>query len=273
MSQTIGMIGVGHMASAIARGIRASREDVSILLNTLEPSLIEELAKEIDATILSDDRAYPTIVESSDLIFLGVKPGDVNGLMEELAPLLSEEEPKTWVSMAAGVTLEKLQALAPKSHRWIRIMPNTPIEIGEGYCAYCYNKNVRELDIDLLKSILDKACIVSEIAEAQFDAVTGLPGSGPAFVYMFIDALSDAGVLHGLKREDALKMAASVVRGAATMVIEGNGHPGVLKDQITSPGGTTIEGVVEMEKAGFRQAVIRGVDAAINKSKSMSQNK
>lgn len=271
MTQTIGMIGVGHMGSAIARGIRASREDVLIKLNTIFPEQIEELAKEINAEIVLGKTAYSHLIHSSDLIFIGVTPKDVAPFFESIRDDLSEDEPKTWVSMCAGVTMDQLKSYTPNTHRWIRIMPNTPIAIGEGYVAYCPSENTREKDIALLKSILESVCILEKLPESAFSAVTGLPGSGPAFVYILIDALSDAGVLHGLSREQAVQMAAKMVKGAASMVLETGEQPGVLKDQITSPAGTTIEGVIELEKAGFRQAIIRGLDASIKKADEMSR--
>jgi pyrroline-5-carboxylate reductase len=171
------------------------------------------------------------------------------------------------LSIAAGVTLAKLEAALPAGARVIRAMPNTPALVGAGAAAFAAGSAARPGDAAIAQGILGSAGIALEVPEKLLDAVTGLSGSGPAYIYMVIEALSDGGVAMGLPRDVAMRLAAQTVLGAARMVLDTGLHPGVLKDQVTSPGGTTIEGVHALETAGLRAALIQAVRAAAEKSR------
>ena len=172
---------------------------------------------------------------------------------------------KLVISIAAGITLKTLDAALPKS-RLVRVMPNTPCLVGESASGYSLGPRATEADGALVKQLLESVGRAFVVDEKLLDAVTGLSGSGPAFVYVAIEALSDAGVRMGLPRDVALQLAAQTVRGAATMVLETGEHPGVLKDRVTSPGGTTIAGLAALESGGFRGTLIAAVEAATRRS-------
>jgi pyrroline-5-carboxylate reductase len=176
------------------------------------------------------------------------------------------------ISIAAGVPLARLEQGLPEKARVIRVMPNTPALIAAGASAYAPGKHATPEDADLAGRLLSAVGLALPVKESLLDAVTGLSGSGPAYVYQFIEALSDGGVATGLPREVATRLAAQTVLGAARMVLETGLHPGVLKDQVTSPGGTTIEGLHELEKGGMRGAVMNAVRAATERSRKLGQS-
>src|SRR5699024_2453944 len=264
---TIGMIGVGNMGSAIAKAIL--KAGYSMILHNRTQEKLAVLAEQVGADVVGSE-SLDELINESDIIFIGVKPNQFGTIFEQLDDLVIESKPKTWVSMAAGLSIAQLEAFTPASHKWIRTMPNTPVEIGEGYIAYCTSDNIDDEKVELFEKSLQYAGIVEAIPESLFNAVTGLAGSSPAFIYQLIEAMSDVGVEHGLSREQSRKMASQAVKGASSMVIETGMHPGELKDKVTSPNGTTIAGVVALQHAGFKSAINKGVTAAINKSIQMS---
>jgi pyrroline-5-carboxylate reductase len=176
------------------------------------------------------------------------------------------------ISIAAGVTLAKLESALPPGARVIRVMPNTPALVGRAASAFALGKCATPADGELARRLLSAVGIAFQVKEPLLDAVTGLSGSGPAYVFQFIEALSDGGVAAGLPRDLATKLAAQTVLGAAKMVLETGQHPGALKDQVTSPGGTTIEGLHELEKGRMRAIVMSAVRAATEKSKKLGQS-
>jgi len=196
-------------------------------------------------------------------MFVAVKPDEVGDLLKEISPGLNEKH--LIVSIAAGVTLAKMEASVPPGTRVVRVMPNTPALVGASASAFALGKAATPEDAQLVTELLSSVGIAYQVKESLLDAVTGLSGSGPAYVYMIIEALSDGGVAAGLPREVATKLAAQTVLGGAKMVLETNLHPGALKDMVTSPGGTTIEGLHELEKAGLRAGLMNAVRAATEK--------
>jgi pyrroline-5-carboxylate reductase len=175
------------------------------------------------------------------------------------------------ISIAAGVTIAKLEQGLPAGARVIRVMPNTPALVGAGASAFALGKSATPADGELAAKLLAAVGVAMPVKESLLDAVTGLSGSGPAYVYQFIEALSDGGVAAGLPRDIATRLAAQTVLGGAKMVLETGQHPGALKDQVTSPGGTTIEGLHELEKGQFRGVVISAVRAATEKSRQLGR--
>ncbi|XJS11709.1 pyrroline-5-carboxylate reductase [Aerococcaceae bacterium WGS1372] len=267
---TIGMIGVGNMGSAIAKAIL--KAGYPMILHNRTKEKLHAFIDELDADVQAID-SLKDLILNSDIIYIGVKPQQFKQLFQDLSEFISSSQPKVWVSMAAGLSLEQVTKLTPSSHHWIRIMPNTPVEIGQGYIAYCHTSAIKQEILQMFEESLVEAGIVEKIDESLFNAVTGLAGSGPAFIYQLIEAMSDVGVKYGLSREMSHKMAAQTVKGAASVVIETGQHPGELKDKVTSPAGTTIEGIVALEHAGFKSAINQGVSAAIEKSIQMEKKK
>jgi pyrroline-5-carboxylate reductase len=211
------------------------------------------------------------VADHADLVVLATKPQSMNEVLIELAPRLGpgKAEPLI-VSIAAGISLDSLQNGLAGYSRLVRVMPNTPCLVGSGASAYALGSGVRPHDERLVRELLQAVGVAHRVAESALDAVTGLSGSGPAFIYTIIEALSDGGVRVGLPRDVATSLAAQTVLGAAKMVLETGRHTGELKDQVTSPGGTTIAGIHALEKGGLRAALMDAVQAAAEKSSSLA---
>lgn len=265
---TIGFLGAGKMGTALARGfIHAGlvSADQIIASDPLEPARTA-FGREVGAKITTSNAE---VAAFANVLLLAVKPDQVAGVLAEIRPQFTEK--KLLISIAAGVPLAKLEAALPSGARAIRVMPNTPALVGSSATAYAMGKSTLPEDAQLAHKLFSAVGIAFSVKESLLDAVTGLSGSGPAYVYMMIEGLSDGGVASGLPRDIATKLAAQTVLGAAKMVLETGLHPGALKDMVTSPGGTTIEGVHELEKAGVRGALINAVRAATEKSKKLGQ--
>jgi pyrroline-5-carboxylate reductase len=219
-------------------------------------------------------------LQKGDYVFLAVKPQILKGLLEEISPALKERlsaegsnrRPPVLVSMAAGWSIEKLQACLGLKAPVLRIMPNTPSLVSRGVIVMACSLEVSAECSGELEKILSGAGLVVRMEERFMDAVTGLSGSGPAFAYVFIEALADGGVRAGLPRDKALQFAAQTVLGSATMVLETGKHPGELKDMVSSPGGTTIAGLAALENSAFRAAAINAVEAAWRRAVEISSS-
>jgi pyrroline-5-carboxylate reductase len=262
-----GFIGSGRMASALARGmIRAGvAEPGRILASDPHPAARDSLAN--DAGIVVHATNAP-VIAASDVIVLAVKPQSMASVLAEIAPMLAPRH--LVVSIAAGVSIDTMARALGESTRLIRVMPNTPALLGEGASAFALGPAATEADAEAVRIFLESVGRAARVPESQLDAVTGLSGSGPAFVYMIVEALSDGGVRAGLPRDVATTLAAQTVLGAAKMVLETGLHPGTLKDQVTSPGGTTIAGVQVLERAALRGALIDAVEAAARRSAELA---
>ncbi len=262
-----GFIGSGKMATALVRGmIRGGIAPVeSICASDPLENARALLATETGIAVF-DSNAL--VAGRSDVLILAVKPQNVRQVLDQLRPSLTAEH--LVISIAAGITIGSIvDGLGPAS-RVVRVMPNTPALVGEGASAYAIGPGVASEDESVVKAFLGSVGHAVCVGESLLDAVTGLSGSGPAFVYLMIDALSDGGVRMGLPREVATLLAAQTVLGAARMVLETGLHPGVLKDQVASPGGTTIAGLHALERAGVRGALIDAVEAATRRSADLS---
>ncbi len=265
---TIGFIGTGNMGSALAHA--AAKSDaaagVRFLLSNRTASKAETLAEELrhagaDARAVTNAEA----ARECGLIFLGVKPQMLEGLFSEIAPVLRSSGDFTLVTMAAGVSCERIRELAGVDCPVVRIMPNTPAAIGAGVVQIC-SLGADEETLSEFEALLRPAGLLERIPENLIDAAAAVSGCGPAFVYMFIEALADGGVACGLPRDKAVAFAAGAVEGAARMVLESGKHPGALKDAVTSPAGTTIQGVRALEAGGFRSAAMEAVIAAYERT-------
>jgi pyrroline-5-carboxylate reductase len=265
---SIGFLGAGKMATALAKGfIRAGLvTPKDIIASDVSDAACAAFAKETGAKTTA---VNSEVAKSANVLILAVKPHQVTGALEEIRDSLSEDH--LIISIAAGITIARLQAGISEDARVIRVMPNTPALVGFSATGFALGKSAGAADAELATKLFSSVGVAFQVNESLLDAVTGLSGSGPAYVYMFIEALSDGGVAAGLPRDIATKLAAQTVLGAAKMVLETGQHPGALKDMVTSPGGTTIEGVHELEKGKLRGTVMSAVRAASDKSKKLGQ--
>lgn len=209
------------------------------------------------------------VVENSDAILLCVKPQDMLAALTEIGTAAAG---KLFISIAAGIKIEAIEAAVDAGARVIRIMPNTPALISHGAAAYALGSSATAEDAAFAESLMNAVGSVIEVAEKLLDTVTGLSGSGPAYVYTIIEALSDGGVLCGLPKDKAIQLAAQTVAGAANMVLQTGQHPAVLRDQVTSPGGTTIAGLQALEEGNLRATLISAVEAATERAKELGES-
>ncbi len=267
-SLKIGFLGAGKMATALARGFVNAELTFPKEIMAADPyeTARKQFAEATGARVVVANRE---VAKFARVLILATKPDQVAAGLAEITDVFTENH--LLISIAAGVTLAKLEAALPAGARVIRVMPNTPALVGAGASGFALGKNAAAADGDLAKNLLSAVGVALQVKENLLDAVTGLSGSGPAYVYQFIEALSDGGVAAGLPRDISTKLAAQTVLGAAKMVLETGQHPGALKDQVTSPGGTTIEGLHELEKGQLRGTVMSAVRAATEKSKKLGQ--
>lgn len=262
----IGFIGAGNMATALMQGMMrggvSAAELVAYDLSSVRMDAMKEMGIRTVGSALE-------LAELSQTTVIAVKPKHVGALLDDLNAFANVRDV---LSIATGWTQAMLEAALPKATGIARAMPNTPVQVGEGMIVLNENHSLPPERFDALRAALSSCGRVAVVAEPLFDAVTAISGSGPAYVYVFIEALADAGVLNGLPRELAYTLAAQTVLGAGKTVLETGAHPGALKDAVTSPGGTTIEAIYALEKSAFRGAVMQAVDACAEKSARMTKS-
>ena len=258
----IGFLGAGNMGGAIAKAVKKAGE-YEILLCDTDGEKARLLAQEIGAKAASLED-----LSGADVIFLAVKPQVLPFALRKLLPLVKGAP--LYVSMAAGVPLAILTETV-RSEKVIRIMPNTPVTVGNGTILYCHNDLVTNAMCDTFLNDMQHAGLLDPISENLIDAASALSGCGPAYVYMFIEALADGAVACGVPRAKALTYAANTLMGAAKMVLETGTHPGALKDAVCSPGGSTIAGVKALEENGFRGAVMNCIHDAYKRTKELGK--
>ena len=267
LQQTIGFIGAGQMARALASGfvqagLIAPRQ---VLAADPSPEALTAFQQALPGARVFSDNA--SLGQEAEVLFLATKPQQIVSALGSLQAVVGD---KLLVSIAAGVRLSTLAASLGQA-RLVRVMPNTPCLIGQSASGYCLGPRATPADDQLVSQLLGAVGLAFAVEEKLLDAVTGLSGSGPAFVYVIIEALSDGGVRMGLPRDVALALAAQTVRGAAQMVLETGEHPGVLKDRVASPGGTTIAGLQALESGGLRGTLMAAVEAATRRSLELGQ--
>jgi pyrroline-5-carboxylate reductase len=262
-----GFIGAGKMATALIRGMLKAgiAQAGDIMASDPVAAALEALARE---TGIEVSGANHPVVERSDVIVLAVKPQSMAQVLAQVGNAVTTRH--LTISIAAGVSIASLADGLGAGRRIVRVMPNTPALLGAGASAYALGPGVEPGDETLVRSFLESVGRAVCVPESMLDAVTGLSGSGPAFVYLVIEALSDGGVRMGLPRDTATMLAAQTVLGAARMVLETGLHPGALKDQVTSPGGTTIAGLHALERGGVRGSFIDAVEAATRRSAELA---
>jgi pyrroline-5-carboxylate reductase len=270
LSIRIGLMGAGRMATALARGLVRAEMVPANAIMACDPSgdARGAFAREVPGAVV--DAGNAADVARADVVVMAVKPQQMG---EALAAIRSAIGSDTLVvSIAAGVTLERLQAALPAGQRIVRVMPNTPCLIGRGASGFALGKHAAKPDAKLVASLLSAVGVAFEVPEKLLDAVTGLSGSGPAFVYSMIEGLANGGAAEGLPPELALELAARTVAGAAEMVLQTGETPAVLRDRVTSPGGTTLAGLETLRERGFGDAVVEAVKAATQRSVELGQS-
>ncbi|XP_067118190.1 pyrroline-5-carboxylate reductase 2 isoform X1 [Centruroides vittatus] len=261
----IGFLGAGRMALALAKGFVAAgitkAENIIASSPKDEPSMLEEMKS------LGFNTTYENakVVGDSNVVVLSLKPPVVPKVLSEITGLVTDEH--LMISIALGIPIRSLEQMLPRKSRVVRVMPNTPALVMHGMSVFCCGTSTLEIDSTTTSRLLSSVGTCEEVPETLIDAVTGVSGSGPAYIYMAIEALADGGVKMGIPRDLSQKLAAYTVMGAAKMVLETGRHPGALKDDVCSPAGCTIEAVHRLEKSGFRSALIEAVEAATLKSK------
>lgn len=265
----LGVIGCGKMGTALIQG--AVRAGVVAPADVTGcdpyPTAREAFSAATGARVSSE---IAEITAASDVLLLATKPHDVRAALDAAAQAAAGK-PILVISIAAGVTLAALESASAENFRIVRAMPNTPALVGHGAAAYSLGSRATKDDAATAQSLLAAVGLAIEVPERLMDAVTGLSGSGPAYIYVIIDALADGGVRAGIPRADAVRLAAQTVLGAAAMVMETGEHPAVLKDMVTSPGGTTIAGLAALEKHGLRSALIEAVTAATHRATELGK--
>ena len=262
--QTIGFIGAGNMGQALIGGLIDNRvaDPGRIVCSDANPSQVARLAERFGIRGLADNRS---VVRQSDLVIYAVKPQILPRVIQEIAPELNTA--KVIISIAAGVPIATMESLMPEGVRLVRAMPNVCVTVREGITALVAGSHAGEADLDLAQTVFTAVGRTVRLQdEALMDAVTGLSGSGPAYVFLIMEALADGGVRMGLPRPESLLLAAQTVLGAAKLLVQSDRHPAQLKDMVTSPGGTTIAGLNALEKGAVRHALMQAVADATQRS-------
>lgn len=262
------IVGAGSVGSAICRGLLSSDASFQMLVYDLNKEKAESLACE--AKVRAICSLSDKVVKSCDVILLAVKPHDLSVVGPELAPFLTAQKHLV-LSVLAGKTIGDLEAALRFDGRVVRAMPNIAALIGQSATAIACSKNCNQSVSDFSKTIFDCIGTTVVVDEQHIDAVTGLSGSGPAYVYLFLESLIDGGIKMGLTREVARKLALQTLIGAASLAVETDEHPAILSDKVTTPGGTTIDALHELEKKGLRSMVMDAVEVATLKSKKLSK--
>lgn len=267
MDNTFGFIGTGSMGGALARAAARTMDPAGILLSNRTPAKAEALARELGCRAATNEEAA-----LCGYVFLGVKPQMMQALLAQLSPILAaRQDPFVLVTMAAGLTMAAIQAMAGGSYPVIRIMPNTPVAVGSGVILYDATDNVPPAALEQFRRNLSAAGILDPLPEALLDAGSAVSGCGPAFACLFLEALADGGVACGLPRAKAMTYAAQMLLGTAQLALETGTHPGALKDAVCSPSGSTIAGVRALEQHGFRAAAMEAVEAAFARNRELGK--
>ncbi|WKY14809.1 hypothetical protein Q1695_000380 [Nippostrongylus brasiliensis] len=262
----IGFIGAGKMAQALARGLINSGRITAENIIASSPKKDVHLLNDCKMLGLQTTHDNSEVVHKSDVVFIAVKPPHVNKVASEIAPILNREQ--LVVSIALGITIRNIESLLPTKSRVVRVMPNTPAVVRAGASAFAVGSACRDGDADLVRDLLSTVGFAVEVPEVHIDPVTGLSGSGPSYMFAVIEGLADGGVKVGLPRDLALKLAAHTLYGAAKMVLETGAHPAQLKDDVQSPGGSSVYGMHKLESGGIKGILMDAVEAATSRSRA-----
>lgn len=265
----VAIVGGGNMGEALLRGLLKAEfiRAGNILVTDVRAEHLESLHRTYGIEVTTDNLAAARV---SDIVLLAVKPQVIKKVTTGLVGALDEK--KLIISIAAGIPTAVLQGLSDKKLRIVRVMPNTPALVLEGAAAIAAGEYAEREDLEIAEKIFQAVGKTVIVEEDLMDAVTGLSGSGPAYIFLIIEALADSGVKMGLSRQVSLFLAAQTVMGAAKMILETGEHPGKLKDMVTSPGGTAIAGLHTLEAGGLRTTLINAVESATLRSRELGQN-
>lgn len=258
-----GFIGCGNMGGAIAKALAATTKNILVA----DPSANTKVLADSLGIGTSENQ---TVAKTCDRIFLAVKPQILRSVVKEIAPVLAQRKPLL-ITMAAGIEICQIEEMVGTPLPIIRIMPNTPVAVGKGMILYCHNNLVASEDIVSFLEDMQYAGQLDPLDEKLIDAASALSGSGPAYMYLFLDAMADGAVACGLPRAKAITYAAATMEGAAQMLLQTGSHPACLKDAVCSPGGSTIAGIQALEDKGFRGAVIDCIMAAYKRNKELGK--
>lgn len=263
-----GFLGSGNMGSALACSICKVCDSGQVAVADAFPEKAKALAEKLGCVYTDNE----TVILNAKFIFIAVKPQALAALFEEISPLLAQRKtPAVLVSMAAGIPIKQIRVMSCGNYPIIRIMPNTPVSVSKGLILCAFNEYVTEEIFGEFSQILSAAGVIDSVDEGFIDAASAVSGCGPAFAYMFIEALADGAVSCGLPRDKALTYAAQTLLGAAELALTAGKHPAQLKDEVCSPGGSTIAGVRALEDAGFRAAAINAVIEAFKRTKELGK--
>ena len=267
-NRQVGFVGAGNMGEALIKGLLHGHlcRPEQITCSDIRPERLKAIKEAYGVKTTSSNSE---VVKHSDIVILAVKPQILKQVVGDIGKYF--EPSKLVISIAAGVAMESIESCAKQELKLIRVMPNICVSVGEGVSAIAAGKHATKEDLMVAKAIFDSAGKSLFVEENLLDAVTGLSGSGPAYIFLIIDALADAGVKVGLARSDALLLASQTVLGSAKMLIETGEHPGRLKDMVTSPGGTSIAGLHALEEGGVRTTLIKAVEVATQRSKVLGE--
>ena len=264
----IGVIGTGNMGEALISGLIYSRSSIpdNIICSDIRKDKLKSIKGAYGVVTTSNNL---DVVRASEIVIYAIKPQIMASVLKETAASLDMS--KVIISIAAGVPLAAIESCLNKDLRVIRVMPNIAASVKEGAAAIAAGKHVLKNDLKIAKAIFDSVGKSVIIEEELMDTITGLSGSGPAYIFLIVDALADAGVKMGLSREDALFLSGQTVLGAAKLLMETKEHPGKLKDRVTSPGGTAIAALHTLEQGGLRTTLINAVEVATKRSKELGE--
>ncbi|OPX84679.1 MAG: Pyrroline-5-carboxylate reductase [Pelotomaculum sp. PtaB.Bin104] len=268
--QVIGCLGGGAMGEALVAGLLREGlvKPAALYVSDINPDRLEYLRNKLGVNVTA---ANIDVVKAADIVILAVKPQVLFPLLEEISPTARVEQ--TFISIVAGATIEQIQSCFKDRVSVVRVMPNTPCLVGAGACAVSAGKYAGDENMEKALAILAAVGKVLPVPEAMLDVVTGLSGSGPAYMYLLLEGFVDGAVRLGLPRDTARILIAQTMAGAAKMVLETGEHPGKLKDMVTTPGGTTIAGLFALEEGGARALMMKAVAAATARSREMSGTK
>jgi pyrroline-5-carboxylate reductase len=267
-SQTIGFIGAGNMAEALIRGLVKGGHvpPHDVIASAPRNERLDELKAAYDIRVTRDNRE---VARSVGIVVLSVKPQILDKVLREIGDQIRPNA--LVISICAGVDTETIEAAVPDTARVVRAMPNTPALVGAGATAISAGKHASDQDLAHARAVFDAVGITVQLDETHLDAVTGLSGSGPAYIFLILEALADAGVKVGLSRRNAQRLAAQTVMGSAKLLLDTDEHPGRLKDMVTSPGGTAIAGLHTLEEGGLRTTLINAVETATKRARELGR--
>jgi len=264
----IGFIGTGAMGGAMLKGIHAKNPSFQFHIYDKDSMKMDETAKAHGAVTHLNEAS---VAAASDIVFLAVKPNHMEGVLQACTGVSTEG--KVFVTLAVGLPLALYLRFLGENAKVVRTMPNTPALIGEGITLYCCTTGVNPEERRIVVSLLETAGMVEELEERLMSEVTAVTSSSPAFFFMMLEAMGDAAVLSGIPRAAAYRWAAAAMAGSARLLLQSGKHPGELKDMVTSPAGTTIEGLAVLEREGFRSAVIEAMGAVTRKARAIGESK